>query len=66
MGRPNPWEKLYDPARSNPRAALTFAKDNLSVAAQYRDYLTPGDVSRVSEIAPKTGAIMSGETGLIR
>jgi Rieske Fe-S protein len=42
----------------NVKAARTYAKDNLSVAAQYRDLAAPGDVSHVSEIAPGTGAVM--------
>ena len=32
-GRENPWAKLYDPARVNPKALHTYAKDNLTVAA---------------------------------
>ena len=58
MGRENPWEKLYDPSRANPKAAPTFVKDNVAVAAQYTDWATPGSVTSVSEIAPGTGAVM--------
>ena len=57
-GRPNPWEKLYDPSRLNPKAAGHYAQTNVSVAAQYRDYVTPGQVSDVSEIAPRQGAVV--------
>lgn len=58
VGRPNPWEKLYDPARFTAKAAGTFAKDQASVMAQYRDYVTPGDVTDVSHIPPGQGAVM--------
>jgi glycine/D-amino acid oxidase-like deaminating enzyme/nitrite reductase/ring-hydroxylating ferredoxin subunit len=63
MGRPNPWEKLYDPSRANPKSVGTFIKDNVSVAEKYKDWVTPGDVGSVSEIAPGTGAVIrSGAT----
>ena len=35
-----------------------FLKENLDVAAQYTDYLTPGEVSNADEIAPNTGAVV--------
>jgi Rieske Fe-S protein len=58
LGRSNPWEKLYDPDRKSLRAAGEFAKENLNVALQYSDLLTPGDVKSVEEIAPGSGAVM--------
>ncbi len=58
MGRENGWSVLYDPARKSPLAALTFAKENLNVAAQYGSWLTPGEVSNVDEIQAGGGAIM--------
>jgi glycine/D-amino acid oxidase-like deaminating enzyme/nitrite reductase/ring-hydroxylating ferredoxin subunit len=57
-GRDNPWATLYDPARISLRAAPEFAKENLNVAVQYADLLSPGDVSSPEEIAPGTGAIV--------
>jgi glycine/D-amino acid oxidase-like deaminating enzyme/nitrite reductase/ring-hydroxylating ferredoxin subunit len=58
MGRENPWAILYEPARKSPLAALTFAKENLNVAAQYANWVTPGEVSTAEEIQPGTGAIV--------
>ena len=58
MGRGNAWETLYDPSRISLRAAPEFAKENLNVAAQYGDYATAGDVDRVRELAPGTGAVI--------
>jgi glycine/D-amino acid oxidase-like deaminating enzyme/nitrite reductase/ring-hydroxylating ferredoxin subunit len=57
-GRENAWTSLYDPSRKSVRAAVTFAKENLNVAAQYSDWVTPGEVSSVEEIQPGTGAIV--------
>jgi glycine/D-amino acid oxidase-like deaminating enzyme/nitrite reductase/ring-hydroxylating ferredoxin subunit len=58
LGRENPWATLYDPSRISLRAAPDFAKENLNVVAQYGDHATSGDVDRVREIAPGTGALM--------
>src|SRR5688500_10649607 len=57
-GRENAWAKLYDPARISLRSAPEFARENLNVAAQYADYVTPGEVSSPEEIKPGEGAIM--------
>jgi glycine/D-amino acid oxidase-like deaminating enzyme/nitrite reductase/ring-hydroxylating ferredoxin subunit len=52
------WESLYDPSRKTLRATLTFARENLNVAGEYANWLTPGDVGNVSEIKPGTGAVL--------
>jgi len=57
-GRENEWATLYDPARKSLRAGIEFARENLNVAGQYADYVTPGDVKRVEDIAPGDGAIV--------
>jgi glycine/D-amino acid oxidase-like deaminating enzyme/nitrite reductase/ring-hydroxylating ferredoxin subunit len=56
--RENPWAKLYEPSRKTLRASSEFARENLNVASQYADYVTPGDVKSVDDIAPGTGAIV--------
>jgi Rieske Fe-S protein len=58
MGRDNLWSILYDPARKSPLAALTFAKENLNVAAQYGSWVTPGEVTNAEEIQPGRGAVV--------
>jgi glycine/D-amino acid oxidase-like deaminating enzyme/nitrite reductase/ring-hydroxylating ferredoxin subunit len=58
LGRHNEWETLYDPSRKSLRAAGEFLKENLNVAAQYRDVVTPGEVRSVEEIAPSSGAVV--------
>jgi Rieske Fe-S protein len=57
-GRKNRWTDLYDPARKTLAAVGDFAKENLNVAAQYTDVLTPGDVDSVDEIANGEGAVV--------
>ena len=43
LGRENPWNDLYEPSRKVPGAAGRFLKENVNVAAQYADWVTPGD-----------------------
>jgi glycine/D-amino acid oxidase-like deaminating enzyme/nitrite reductase/ring-hydroxylating ferredoxin subunit len=57
-GRENPWAKLYDPSRISLRATPEFAKENLNVARQYADYVTPGDVTSVEQIRHGEGAVV--------
>jgi glycine/D-amino acid oxidase-like deaminating enzyme/nitrite reductase/ring-hydroxylating ferredoxin subunit len=58
LGRKNEWETLYDPSRISLRAAPEFVKENLNVAAQFTDYVSPGDVDGVREVARGTGAVI--------
>jgi glycine/D-amino acid oxidase-like deaminating enzyme/nitrite reductase/ring-hydroxylating ferredoxin subunit len=58
LGRANPWETLYDPSRKTLRASSTFAYENLNVAVQYADWVTPGDVGTADEIAPGDGKVL--------
>lgn len=60
LGRKNEWERLYDPRRKtlHPAASLEYTKENLNVVAQYRDYVTRGDVPSTDEIKNGTGAVV--------
>lgn len=59
MGREHPWKDLYDPARKIGWHSLgDYAAENLNTIAQYRDWLTRGDVQDESEIKPGCGAVM--------
>jgi glycine/D-amino acid oxidase-like deaminating enzyme len=55
LGKDNPWSTLYDPGRKSLRAAGDFLKENLNVAAQYADYLTPSAESRAPYGRPIPG-----------
>jgi glycine/D-amino acid oxidase-like deaminating enzyme/nitrite reductase/ring-hydroxylating ferredoxin subunit len=58
LGKKNPWAGVFDPARVTPKAAGRFARENLNVAAQYAEYVMPGDVGDVAAIPPGGGAIV--------
>lgn len=57
-GRPNPWAKLYDPARKSLRTAMAYTKENLNVGLCYTDWVRPGDVESVDQIKPGEGAVL--------
>lgn len=56
LGAENPYTKLYSPSRLP--AASEFAKENANVAAQYADWIKPGDVSDVEQVQPGEGAVV--------
>jgi len=59
-GRENPWTKLYDPARKTLKSAVIadYIAENTNVAAQLRDYVTPGDEPSADKIKNGGGAIL--------
>ena len=59
-GRENPWATLYDPARVTvrPKALGEFARENVNVAVQYADWLTPGETGETANIPKGRGAII--------
>lgn len=58
LGVDNPWTALYAVGRKPIKAAREFLRENLNVAAQYADLLTPGEVKSVDEVKPGTGALL--------
>jgi glycine/D-amino acid oxidase-like deaminating enzyme/nitrite reductase/ring-hydroxylating ferredoxin subunit len=58
--RDNPWADLYDPTRKTlkPRVLADYIFENANVAAQFRDYVTPGSVKSVDDIKPGKGAVL--------
>ena len=57
-GRANEWATLYDPSRKTMlRAPSSSRKENVNVAAQYADLVTPGEVDQRSKRLPGEGAI---------
>jgi glycine/D-amino acid oxidase-like deaminating enzyme/nitrite reductase/ring-hydroxylating ferredoxin subunit len=58
MGMDNPWTEVFSPARTPIEAGLDWLKENANTAAQYMDYLRPGDVKAPAEIAPGEGAVI--------
>jgi glycine/D-amino acid oxidase-like deaminating enzyme/nitrite reductase/ring-hydroxylating ferredoxin subunit len=62
MQRENPWTELYDPSRKTASAVIDFVEENVNVAAQYADLVTPGEVDSIDDIAHGDGRIV--RTGL--
>jgi glycine/D-amino acid oxidase-like deaminating enzyme/nitrite reductase/ring-hydroxylating ferredoxin subunit len=58
QGKPNPWEKIYDPSRITLSTAGDFIREGANMAAQYKDYFTPGDIESVAHLSAGEGAIM--------
>jgi glycine/D-amino acid oxidase-like deaminating enzyme/nitrite reductase/ring-hydroxylating ferredoxin subunit len=58
LGNPNRWRELFDPGRMTLKAAGTYARENLNVAAQMTEHVRPGDVSSIADIAPGSGAVI--------
>jgi glycine/D-amino acid oxidase-like deaminating enzyme/nitrite reductase/ring-hydroxylating ferredoxin subunit len=58
VGRSNPWAKLFDPGRITLKAAGAYAQENLNVALQMADHVTPGEVDSTDAIAPGEGAVL--------
>ncbi len=56
--RANDWSQVYDPGRSMLPVLGTFISETTHVAAQYFDYLRPGDVDSLAQIAPGEGALL--------
>jgi len=59
-GRENRWAKLYDPTRKTlkPVVVADYVAENANVAAQLRDYVTPGAAPSADEIKRGEGAIL--------
>jgi glycine/D-amino acid oxidase-like deaminating enzyme/nitrite reductase/ring-hydroxylating ferredoxin subunit len=57
-GRSHPWLKLYDPSRVRAKSFREYLKENLNVAARYREYFTGGGLASEAEIAPGSGALL--------
>ena len=58
QGRKNSWEDLYSPSRIKLKSLPEYASENINVAGQYADYVTPGDISSEAELKPGEGAII--------
>jgi Rieske Fe-S protein len=58
LERENAWTDLYDPSRKKLRSAPEFLRENLNVAVQYRDHLTPGELSGTDAITRNSGAVL--------
>jgi glycine/D-amino acid oxidase-like deaminating enzyme/nitrite reductase/ring-hydroxylating ferredoxin subunit len=58
QGRDNAWSTLYEPSRKTLGALDRFAGETLNMAAQYADWVTPGDVEEDRLVPPGSGAVV--------
>jgi glycine/D-amino acid oxidase-like deaminating enzyme/nitrite reductase/ring-hydroxylating ferredoxin subunit len=58
LGVHNPWTSLYEPSRMTMGAAGEWVREGVSVASHYGDWLTPGDVDAVDDLAFGQGAVV--------
>ena len=57
-GRENVWSTVYDPSRKPARTLWEFVRENANMAAQYKDWLTSGDVKAAEDIGRNQGAVI--------
>jgi glycine/D-amino acid oxidase-like deaminating enzyme/nitrite reductase/ring-hydroxylating ferredoxin subunit len=57
-GRPNPWKELYDPSRITLSTTPDFLREVANMAAQYKDYFSPGDIESLQQLPVGSGAII--------
>jgi len=58
-GRPNRWQELYDPSRITLNSAGDYLHEVANMAAQYADWISPGDIKEAGELQPGEGGILS-------
>lgn len=58
MGRQNRWLGIYDPARKPFKEALQFIKEQSNIAAQYTQWISGGDETSTTALAPGEGALI--------
>ncbi|HCY64381.1 MAG TPA: FAD-dependent oxidoreductase [Oxalobacteraceae bacterium] len=58
MGRDNPWEPVYDPARKAVHGIADFVSEQANTLSQYGQWMTGGEVDSVQEIAAGSGAVV--------
>lgn len=58
QGHHHPWEELYDPSRKTLGGLSRFVQENVNVALQYADWITPGEAANIDDVPPGAGAIL--------
>ena len=53
-----PWARLYDPARITLKSAPAFVRETGNMAWQYADWIKPGDVDDIEQVAAGSGAVV--------
>ena len=58
MGENHPWQELYSPGRIPLRAAKNFVMENITTVKSFAEYVAPGELPSLDEIARGQGAIV--------
>jgi glycine/D-amino acid oxidase-like deaminating enzyme/nitrite reductase/ring-hydroxylating ferredoxin subunit len=58
LGKDNPWEHLYNPARKTVSSAPEFLHESLNMVQQYRDWFTPGEKIKIADLPLGEGVIL--------
>jgi len=58
QGRENMWASVYDPKRISLKSAPEFIKENIDVAVQFKDYITPSEVDDLREVGKEEGRVI--------
>jgi glycine/D-amino acid oxidase-like deaminating enzyme/nitrite reductase/ring-hydroxylating ferredoxin subunit len=59
QGNQNKWEEIYKPSRITMKVAGDYVHEVGNMAAQYADYVKPGDIESVDELGANQGAIIT-------
>ncbi len=65
LGRENRWTALYEPSRKTLRAAGRYLGETSNMAAQFADWVKPGEVGSAADIARDSGAVLRRGVRLI-
>ena len=65
LGRGSTWEDTFDPARKPVLAGGAFLKETANMAAQYGDWLKPGEAATEEDIPAGGGALLRDGTRMI-
>jgi glycine/D-amino acid oxidase-like deaminating enzyme/nitrite reductase/ring-hydroxylating ferredoxin subunit len=57
-GKANPFEAVFGVSRATPKAIGDYVRENLNAAAQFKDYVAPGEARSVDALAPGEGAVL--------
>lgn len=57
-GRDHAWSRIYDPRRSHLRGLGAWVREAAASTVPYTDWVRPGDVASVDDLAPGQGAVI--------
>jgi glycine/D-amino acid oxidase-like deaminating enzyme/nitrite reductase/ring-hydroxylating ferredoxin subunit len=58
VGGASRWESVYDPSRKTPSAIVNYVSENLTAITNLAEYLMPGELGSLDELAPGQGGIL--------